>query len=150
MILTHTGEMPSCLSDANFIGLFNYLCDAHDIVEYYLLDEHGSFLMLDMYGKPSWLIVKSDSDMENIYQFALLQEASEKILNGLKNRTLVPYFHTDEELKAPLDACQHCFHPAVELKGKQMYYYAYISHPEMYALAKDNIVSFEAYLNTSL
>lgn len=148
MTLTKTGEMPSCLNDVNFIGLFNYLCDAHDIVEYYLLDEHGSFLMLDMQGKPSWLIVKSDSDMENIEQFAVYQEAPEKILIGLKNRTLVPYFHTDEELKAPLDQCLHCFHPAVELKGKQMYYYAYISDPDIYPLKRDKIVSFEEYLNS--
>ncbi len=147
MILTQTGEMPSCLTDVNFIGLFDYLCDTHNIVEHYLLDEHGSFLMLDMQGKPSWLIVKNDIDMENIYQFAIYQEAPEKILNGLKNRTLVPYFHTDEELKAPLDQCQHCFHPAVELKGKQMYYYAYITHPDAYKLNRDKIVSFEKYLN---
>lgn len=147
MTLTKTGEMPSCINDANFIGLFNYLCETHDVVEYYLLDEHGSFLMLDAQGNPSWLLVRSDADMENIYEFAVYQDASEKILNGLKNRTLVPYFHTDQELKAPLDQCHHCFHPAVELKGKQMYYYAYISRPDTYKLVRENIVSLEQYLN---
>ncbi len=147
LIFAKTGEMPSCLTDVNFIGLFDYLCETHDVVEYYLLDEHGSFLMLDMHGKPSWLIVKSDADMEHLYQFAILQEASEKILKGLQNRMLVPYFHTDEELKASLDECHHCFHPAVELKGKQMYYYVYLSRPETYKLERDKIVSFEKYLN---
>jgi CheY-like chemotaxis protein len=81
---------PECLRDPEFVKLLHQICKKHNIVEYYLLDEHGSFLLLDEKGIPSWLIVKSEKDMQDVYQYAQDQEAPKDILDLIKERIKVP------------------------------------------------------------
>ncbi len=55
----------------SFIDLFNKIVRENEIIEYYLLDESGSFLMLDAAGNNQiWLIIKSKKDMQHFYEIA--------------------------------------------------------------------------------
>jgi hypothetical protein len=135
------------LSDPVFIDFFNQLIANQKIVEYYLLDEYGSFLFLDAQAKPSWLIVKSAQDMQEFYEFATYQDAPLEILEIFKNKNMVPYFHSDEDLKTSFDHCRPFLHPALALNGKQTYYYSYVTDPNAYQLALDKIVSYEQYMS---
>jgi CheY-like chemotaxis protein len=142
-------QAPSCLTDENFAVFFNQLCEKNQIVEYYLLDESGSFLLLDKNAVPSWLLVKSEKDMHDLYEFAEIQgNTPSDILNGFKNKTLLSYFHTEEDFHIGYDneKCRSYLHPATPLKGeKQSYYYSYIIKPEAYQIDRTNIFSFEKY-----
>jgi len=139
---------PACLSEPAFVKLLQQICQKHNIVEYYLLDEHGSFLMLDEKGIPSWFIVKSEKDMEDLYQYAKDQEAPNDILNLLNDRIKVPYFHTEKDWSVGFDQaeCKKYFHPAVDLEGNQRYFYSYIDDPNAYELERNKIVSLRKHL----
>lgn len=142
-------QTPACLSDPIFIKFFNDLKESNGVIEHYLLDEHGSFLFLDMYGNPSWLVVKSDKDMQDLAEHAHLQDAPHDIIAAFQQRTIVPYFHTDEDLQVPFDKCQPYLHPATKFEGKQLYYYSYVKEPDAYQLDRDKIVSFQKYQEQS-
>jgi len=142
-------QAPACLTDPVFIQFFNELCKKNNIVEYYLLDEFGSFLLLNTQGIPSWLIIKSEHDMAAIYEFASDDETPVDILDALKTRKLIPYFHTEQDWKISYadPKCRDYLHPAQPINGKQTYYYAYLTNPDAYYLERDKILSLEQYLS---
>src|SRR5205085_4317733 len=95
-------------------------------VEYYLLDEQGSYLLLDKNKKMKWFIVKKETEMQNLINFAAFEEAPEPILNALQNREKLPYFHTEIELAKPPYEWERYLYPATKLYGKEVYYYSLI------------------------
>ncbi len=136
--------IPACLSDAVFADFFHKLIKDNHIVEYYLLDEHGSFLCLDGDAKPSWLIVKSEKDMNDVAQYAEDQQGLPDVIKELQSRKVVPYFHSKEDWSVGYDEdkCRQYLHPATLLKGDQIYYYSYLKNSNVYKLERDKIVSF--------
>ena len=55
---TNNSNVLSTIEDPVFTDLFNKICKKNQIIEYYLLDEQGSYLLLDKNKKITWLIVK--------------------------------------------------------------------------------------------
>lgn len=142
-------QTPLCLSDPEFIKLFNQILRDNCIVEYYLLDEHGSFLMLDDEGKTNWLLVKSEQDMTAIIEQAQDQHACAEILSALSNRTLVPYFHTDEDWNIGYDDVDvsNYLHPASSIRGNQVYHYSYVRADANYQLDWQKLSTLRAYMS---
>lgn len=137
------------LNDRIFIDLFNSLRKKTKNIEFYLLDKQGSFLLLDIQGNPSWLIVKNEKEMHNLYTYANDEDAPISVQDALKNRTMIPYFHTLEDQQTLPENWDKFMHPAIELKGDgQTYYYAFISNTDLYKLNKNNVLTFQSYLNT--
>jgi CheY-like chemotaxis protein len=144
-------QLPICLNDPLFITLFNDVCSKNQITEYYLLDEHGSFLMLNAQGKPSWLLVKSETDMQGICEQANEQHSKSHIVRALQSREVIPYFHTESDWDIGYDdeELERYLHAASKLQGQnQVYYYAHIINPSPYQLAWDQIASFEKFLSS--
>lgn len=141
-------QFPSCLSDPIFVEHFKKICTDNNAVEYYLLDEHGSFLLLDADAKPSWFIVKNAKAMEGICEFVHDFNVAKDILEGLKQKTLVPYFHTNEDWQIGYDdeTCRRYLHPANVLHGMDTYYCAYVVNPDVYQLDRKKILSFNKYM----
>lgn len=135
---------PACLNDSVFADFFHKILSDNHIVEYYLLDEHGSFLLLDANATPSWLIVKTEKDMQEIADYADIQGGLTDIVNDLRARKVVPYFHTKEDWAVGYDEekCRQYLHSAKPLNGTQAsYFYAYLKDPNAYHLERDNIIS---------
>lgn len=143
-------QIPAFLRDPAFAKLLNDICAKHSIIEYYLLDEHGSFLLLDINATPSWLIVKSENDMHGIVDFARDHNPPKEIMDALEHRTLVPYFHTESDWKIGYEdkECREYLYPATKITGHQNYYYSYVKNPDAYKLDRNNILSFAKYLAT--
>lgn len=136
----------SCLNDAAFVALFNNLVTSNNIVEYYLLDEQGSFLMLDMDAKPHWLIVKDEKEMQSLSSYAEISEAPSNILNSLSTKKKIPFFLTDEDLKTSPKNWGKYMWDATLLKGNEARYYAFVADNEVYQLKQDQILSYEKFL----
>lgn len=135
------------LKDENFLVLFNRLYTDNQFFEYYLLDEQGSFLFLDFHGKPSWLLMKSEREMEKLYQYARDEEAPSEVISMLKERKKIPYFHSEEDLQTPPSGWLKYMHPAIELKGsEQNYYYSFFKETSLYALEMEKVFSYYQYL----
>ncbi|MCD6040030.1 MAG: Response regulator containing a CheY-like receiver domain and an domain [Gammaproteobacteria bacterium] len=138
-----------CLTDPAFADFFYKLCEEKNIVEYYLTDERGSFLMLDMQGKPSWLAIANDEQMESYYEIAHgHKNVSPSIMDGLKTKKMITYFYTDDDLDTSAAEWESYMYPAKQLTGKETYYYAYIDNPDAYELDRNNIVSYQQFLQT--
>jgi hypothetical protein len=130
-----------------FIELFNKLCKKHQIVEYYLLDEQGSYLLLDKNKKMKWLIVKKESELQSLINFAAFEEAPEPILNALQSREKLPYFHTEIELAEPPSAWEKYLYPAAKLHGKELYYYSFIEDLIPLDMEMEKILSYSKFLD---
>lgn len=65
-ILLQLPALQSVLENSFFIKFFSELCIKNNILEFYLLDEYGSFLLLDASGKFQVLIVHSDEVLDGL------------------------------------------------------------------------------------
>jgi CheY-like chemotaxis protein len=76
------------LQDNHYRALFQSIKAKYQIIEFYLIDESGSFLMLNAKGEPTWLIVRTLNDMELFYDMAAIErKVPKKILTCLANKT---------------------------------------------------------------
>ncbi len=142
-------QTPLCLSDPEFIKQFCQIVNDNSIVEYYLLDEHGSFLMLNAEGKANWLLVKSEDDMVAITDQAQDQHACTEIISALSSRTLIPYFHTDEDWNIGYDDfdVHKYLHPASSIRGNQIYHYSYVKSDSIYQIDTQKLSPFKSYMS---
>lgn len=136
----------SCLSDPIFVEFFKNLCVSNKIVEYYLMDAQGSFLLLDAMGKPSVLAVGDEELLSTYQELAQDDHAASFIVNSLKNREKMPYFHTQKDFETYPANWSNYLHPIQILEGNKKYYYAYISNCDLYDMEAEKIVSYKNHL----
>lgn len=142
------GHPSCCLDDPVFIEFFDKFCKKYQFTEYFLSEATGSFLFLDANGKPSWLIVKDEDEMEGAVSEAELSDAEvpPDVLVALKSKEklLHRYSHADY-FKLPVE-WMSLMHPAKKLEGRNTYYYAYIDDPKAYPIDSSRVLSYAAYL----
>ncbi len=91
------------LQEPAFIRLFESICEQYRCVEYYLLDESCSFLLLDAEGHETWLILRSPVDMQSYFELAEDEDEDEEetiqkgILKSLKNHSKLAFFRQGSE-----------------------------------------------------
>lgn len=145
--MAHIAEPLVFLTDPVFLDFFAALREQYQIVEYYLLDNQGSFLMLDRRGNPFWLVVKDDQAMQELTEFAEIQEAPSHIYNALKTRASVPFFYSDQDFAAATTDWSQYMHSAKEIFGNKQYYFAVVAQSAaQYDLRCHDIVSYQTFL----
>ena len=136
------------LKDPTFVEFFLNLVQEKQVVEYYLLDAMGSFLLLSHTGNPNALFVfnedtlESHEDMipENDRNTDLAQEIYDK-----KQAICVYPFNTLEKYE-PANWKNH-LQPLKRLEAKIALFYAYV--PDLTNLDQTKIISFKDYLSKS-
>lgn len=89
--------IPSFLQSENFISFFKDILLKNQIIEYYLLNNFGDFIMLNKTGEISYLVVRDDETFEDIISIAqdeYLQEPSDEarqILEVIKKKEQIPF-----------------------------------------------------------
>ncbi len=138
----------SSLGDPVFAKFFNKFCQEKDIVEYYLVNESGCFLMLDINAKPSWLVVKNEKEMNYYQDIAIDNLAPQNVIDELKNRKKVLFLLTQkDDTDVSVDEWVSYMHPTTKLEGKYgNYYYAYVTNSPVYDKNLDKIVSHKDFL----
>ena len=120
-------------------------------MEYYLIDEDGSFLLMDKEGTLSILAVKDEESMLSTYEIAkdAKHRPSDQISEKLKNKELLLYLHSREDLQLDPENWQkkQLLHPANVLAGnEETYYWAYTKDLGAYPVKSEKIISFHEYL----
>lgn len=115
-------------------------------LEYYILDVSGSFLFVDDAGKSTWMIVKSDEEIESYYDIAVDQDAPQDIIRSLKERSMIPFFFTESDQKLPASKWLSYLHQAKKINGLEGHYYTVIKDNPIYRLEAENIFSHRDYL----
>lgn len=136
----------SIFSDPAFIKIFESLVKKHEIVEYYLLDSSGSYLMLNGAGQIFWLIVKNENDMDILLEVASEETKDNKLINAIKNKEKLAFFlNPDEQFLSPESWRLEDAHP---INGRETYYYSFVQGTdEYYKLETKNLISHYAYMN---
>ncbi|HCU05035.1 MAG: hypothetical protein A2X77_00225 [Gammaproteobacteria bacterium GWE2_42_36] len=138
----------SALGEPIFTDIFNRTIHNNHIIEYYLVSESGCFLMLDADGNKSWLIAKSETEMNYFYTSARDNEAPEKIVTPLEKRTMVPFLFSQTDFNdVPHAEWDRYFHPVEKFIGnKNTFYYAYVKNKSIYDQQLKEIVSYKDFL----
>lgn len=135
----------TCLNNPLYPGLLEQICRELEILEYYLLDEHGSYLMADLEGNLTILAVKSEASMQEHYAFAK-EEAGAKIIEALKMREKLPFFFSAEDLATPPTEWENYLYPARKIGTETPFYYTIIREVNKHIPGLSSIASFKDYL----
>ncbi|HVV67818.1 MAG TPA: response regulator [Gammaproteobacteria bacterium] len=109
------------LQDNHYRELFENLKIKHQIIEYYLLDDSGSFLMLNTNAEPTWLIARTPADMALFYDMAAIErKIPKKILASLANKTKLICLPPDSRVVPPFS--DWFIQDATSLSDGKIYY----------------------------
>ena len=145
------------LSAGNSIGLNDLLLvkfikdffEQNNIVEYYLLNESGCFLMANSNGDLSCLVIKSEDEMTEYANAAIDNYGKEKIIRELQSREKVLFICTEKEhISTTVNSWGKCLYPATKIIGKDnTYYYSHIKKIEDDCCVFPNkIISYKMFL----
>jgi CheY-like chemotaxis protein len=130
------------LEDPTFIDLFNQILKRENIIEYYLLDSNGSFLMLTNSGEVSALYITNLEHHEEIYNFAKDENCPTEILKELQNKNKTLWFY-QSQIKDNIDWKEYLISlDTINLKN-QVLYYSYTKTVPF--INKKEVVSFNQY-----
>ena len=143
-----SGDSPKPFTDPGFIQFFKKLTQKHQIVEYYALDELGSYLLVNAEGQVSWLIIKNEEGMRILYELAEGdKEPSPSVLEVLKNKQKLTFFLSKQDEMKParewrLKTIQH-------FETRQgVYYYSLFAPDDYYAVDTTKILPYANFINT--
>lgn len=131
----------------SYVDLFNKIIRENNIIEYYLLDESGSFLMLDIAGNQIWFIVKSEEDMKHFCELAQGDsDTPAYVLKNLKDRQSLTHFQTFKESTAT--AKHWNLVDAKPLDEKKQYFYALVKNDDRFQLDNSHIRSYQKFIKS--
>ncbi len=136
-------------NDPTFIKFFLETIEQNNAVEYYALDESGSYILFNKEGQPTLLIVKSKEDMKVLYEIADGENnISQDILEVLKKKKKLTHFFTKKDSIAPANEWQ--LYDALHLQSdSQSYYYAVLKNTKKFKL-KSEIYNYHKFLEENL
>ncbi len=129
--LRGNSEKLARLHEPEVVEFFAELCQQRNTVEYYLVDSSGSFLLINKQGEPTWLVLLTTEELEELYQFAHIEKAPAAVLHALQQKTKLPFFYTEQDLTTPPLMWEKYLHTAQRLKNSN-YYYAVTCDTQLY------------------
>jgi len=142
-------DSPTFLKDPLCAKFFKQFCQQHGIVEFYLTESTGSFLLLDIDGTPSVLIIKTTDDMQMLCEIATDNHVAPAILKKLEQGTGLPYSPQSQgySVLENIDWENHMV-DALKLEAQDTYYYAWIENPDLSEFDFAKITPYSAYLDS--
>ncbi len=141
-------KSPNCLQDPTFIDMFFNLIKEHEIAEYYLTENSGSFLMLNADAELSYLIVKTEQDLKLHYEMALDNKAPQAVLEQLQKGEKVPFFWRAEGyFEDSWNDWATYLYPCKKIEGYEPFYYAFVKNPLSTDIKRDKILSYNKFLD---
>lgn len=118
-------DYPLPLSDSIFISFFEEWCKKNKIQEYYLIDKHGNFLLINKEGKKSYFIVHTERTLNNFIELHQDDKEGVHFVRAVESREKIPFFGEGiESWELQSDKWDACFYSSKVLLGQQKYYWA--------------------------
>lgn len=135
---------PTAIDDPIFIQFFQDLLKKYNIVEYYIVEAIGCYLLIDDKGKNYGLFLADENTMQTIESEASYRVSNnkDKISKQVKNREVMLCYHNKDQLAIPeLEEWAKYLFPCYKLEGKkQAYYWSFAE--DMIDVVKENIKCF--------
>lgn len=138
------------LKDPIFANFFYNTCLNKTFVEYYMLDNFGSYLFMNAQGQPSMLSVLTEYEMERILTTGRDSgEMTKDVEEGLQSREYMLVCHNRNGALPPVSDWGNYLKPARRLEGYQTYYFAF-ADAQALDIDMDKIYSFEKFLKQTV
>lgn len=133
------------LKDPIFANFFFNTCLNKTFVEYYMLDNFGSYMFLNQKGQASLLSVLTEYEIQRIIDVGVESgEISQDVEEGLKSREYMLVYHNRAGILPPINKWGNYLKPARRLEGYQTYYFAF-ADSSVLDIDIDKIYSFERF-----
>lgn len=142
-----TNDTYNCLGNSSFIQLFKNLCQEHKTVEYYMIDDNGSFLLLNAEGQPTWFVVRSAQALEDSWVFAEDGKAPKGILDVLRQREKIPFLFSERDQRLPAIQWLPYLQTAKPIPNIDDFYYAVVTDEPLYNNQLGKITSFKQFMD---
>ena len=117
----------SFLSNKAFQDFFADFIKKNHIIEFYLIDPIGSFLLVNHKGERLRLVVQSDQEIENYCQTAEDHNAPEAILQALTSKEKLLCLFSEEDFNQPIEKWADYLYSTQKIAGIGSGYYAVIT-----------------------
>lgn len=139
----HTGSIGTLFGNESYLQLFAEIVSKVQPVEYYLVDNSGSFVFLDKDANPTWLIVRHNKELDE--QVELLQgyDVPYQIIESVAKKEKILFLLSEKEYKKPVgEWVKHMFDSK---KLDNNYYYSIVSGQLTDSIDWGRVVSYSAY-----
>lgn len=137
---------PACLSDKKFGDFFQKFCHEHGVVEYYLVDNSGSFLLLDVDANVSFLIVKNEEQVRSFYDIACENIADSKLLEQLARGEKIPSMEYTKNNSIKWNEISSNLITATPLIANEKYFYSHAQGLNLFDIRQDGLLSYHSHL----
>ena len=114
-------ETQDLLNSSAYQRIFQSIQSDSNSVEYYMIDETGSFLFLDQRGEPTWFVVRKYRHIQEQYQLAEGLGVPEATLNLLRGHDNLLFMLSIEDERQPPERWGDYIHPAQALSENHCY-----------------------------
>lgn len=128
--LRSDSQFPLAVHSEKFHQLFNRIIEQRDIVEYYLLDGVGSFLLVDASNKMHLLVVQNE-DQVKANCLDLQDEIDDEQLEALKAGRQI-YYHTHFWENNPQCSYSEMIPAELLVDGSDKFFYGITTHVEVF------------------
>jgi CheY-like chemotaxis protein len=144
-----TQELDMLLNNQFFIELFYSVYEKVSACEYYLLDQQGSYIFLDMDGRATILLMMSDAELNAYRCIAKDSGALKSVMKALNEKTSIPFLFTEESKNVSPKEWRKYLFPATKLEVGNGYYYSVIQDDKVKQFIEgDQIVSYKSFLQS--
>lgn len=143
LINEHICSLDVLFKNESYLQLFTEVVLKIQPVEYYLVDNSGSFLFLDKKANPTWLIVKHNNELNE--QLELLQgyDVPDEIIESVAKKEKILFLLSEKEYKKPIDEWVNHMFDSKKLDNN--YHYSIVNGQLSDSIDWDRVVSYSAY-----
>lgn len=139
-------QSPACLNDKTFVDFFREFCHDEGVVEFYLVDNSGSFLLLDVDANVSFLIVKNEAQVRSFYELASEHGVNEPVLEKLMRGEKIPAIDCSENSSIQWRDISASLVTANPLIADEKYFYSHVQGLNLFNVCHEGLFSYHSYL----
>ena len=144
IINEHISSITTLFRNESYLQLFTKVLLQVEPVEYYMVDNSGSFLFLDKNATPTWLIIRHDKELDE--QLELLQgyDVPDKILESIAKKEKILFLLSEKEYKKPIG--EWIGHMFDSKKLDNNYHYSIVGGQLTDSIDWSRVASYSAYI----
>lgn len=143
VINEHVSSIDALFSNKIYLEIFAKVKLQSQAVEYYMVDNSGSFLFLDKDANPTWFIVRHSKELDQ--QLELLQgyEVPCQIMESITKKEKILFLLSENEYKRPISQWIEQMFDSKKLDNN--YYYSIVKGQLTDSIDWDRVVSYSSY-----
>lgn len=138
--------LPACLHDKKFASFFRELCEKNQVAEYYLLDEVGSFLLLDEDANTSFFLLQDEASLGEEVARAEKEGVDASLVQALAQGRKIPAHWQGWLTTKPAREWAAKLVPGAQIVADCVYYYALLQDNSHTEIRQQKILSYQRYL----